>query len=71
MQILIRWCGSSFTKDLVFDLATYEKQVCYIPSLPTAPHISLLGVGCEKKATQCLGEKINTLSDPRVSFEEL
>ena len=41
-------------KDPVFDLAIYEKHVCHMTSPPTAPHIILLGVGCERRQTNAL-----------------
>jgi hypothetical protein len=41
-------------KDLVFDSTIHKKQVCHIFSLPTAPHISLLGVGCERRQPNSL-----------------
>jgi hypothetical protein len=40
-------------------------------SLPTAPHISLLGVGCEERQLDALLRNYTHLSDLRVSFEEL
>lgn len=43
----------------------------YALSLPIAPHISRLGIGCERKANLFLGEESYKMSDPRVSFEEL
>jgi hypothetical protein len=44
-------------KDLVFDSTIHEKQVCHMFSLPTAPHISLLGVGCERRQPNALVRK--------------